>query len=226
VDVLEFLGEVGRVLLRVFIVIAPLLAWQWAALWGRSYRGRAGGLADPTVFAGMMVGIAILAVILPLEALTWDAIVSVGGFWDLDQMQFVKLARSMVVHGPGALLDTLIYDDERRDLQAWLALAFTLWAVRAVAVWIAGPPKGTNRFLLAEVATFLASVIGTVYLGPLVLWSINRLNFWLLLIVILLIQDYRYDEPPIFSRLVGAVSVARYRHRVFPPKAMPVPDPD
>jgi len=88
-DVLEILGEIGRVLLRVFIVIAPLLAWQWVALWTRPFRRRSGGLADPTVLAGMMVGVAILAVILPPEALTWDAIVTVGGFWDLGLMQFV-----------------------------------------------------------------------------------------------------------------------------------------
>jgi hypothetical protein len=225
-DVLEVLGETGRILLRVFIVIAPLLAWQWVALWGRPYRRRAGGLADPTVIAGAMVGIAILAVILPPETLTWDAIVSVGGFWDLGLTQFVELARSIVVHGPGALLSTLFYDDPQRDLRAWLSLAVTLWAIRVVAVWMAGLPSGTSRFLLAEATTFLASVGGTVYLGPLLLWSINRLNFWLLLVAVLLIQDYRYDEPPLFGRLVGAVNAARHRHRNLPSEAMPVPDPD
>jgi hypothetical protein len=225
-DVLEFLGDAGRFLLQVFIVIAPLLAWQWVALWGRPYRRRAGGLADPTVIAGGMIGIAILAVILPPDMLSWDAIVSIGGIWDLGLMQFVELARSFVVHGPGALLIMLFYDDQRRDLQAWLALAFTLWAVRALAVWLPGPPFGTSRFLLAELATFLASIIGTVYLGPLVLWSINRLNFWLLLVAVLLIQDYRYDEPPLFSRLVGAVNAVRHRRTALPSEAMPVPDPD
>jgi hypothetical protein len=225
-DVLDYLGAAGRLLLRVFIVIAPLLAWQWVALWARPYRRRSGGLADPTILAGIMAGIAVLAVILPPESLTWDAVVSVGGFWDLELMQFVELARNMVLHGPAALLTTLIVDDARRDLQAWLALACTIWAVRMLAVWLAGPPYGTGRFFLAEVATFIASALGTIYLGPLVLWSIDRLNFWLLLIAILLIQDYRYDDPPLFGRLVGAVSNARHRHRGLPTEAMPVPDPD
>jgi hypothetical protein len=225
-DVLDILGEIGRVLLRVFIVIAPLLAWQWVALWTRPFRRRGGGLADPTVLAGMMVGVAILAVILPLESLTWDAIVSVGGFWDLGLMQFVELARSMVIHGPGVLLATVLYDDPWRDLQAWLTLAVTLWAIRVVAVLLGGPPYGASRLLLAELATFLASALGTVYLGPLLLWSTNRLNFWLLLIAILLIQDFRYDEPPLFGRLVGAVNAVRHRHRPLPAEVMPVPDPD
>ena len=225
-DVLEILGEIGRVLLRVFIVIAPLLAWQWVALWTRPFRRRSGGLADPTVLAGMMVGVAILAVILPPEALTWDAIVTVGGFWDLGLMQFVELARSMVLHGPGVLLATVLYDDPWRDLQAWLTLAVTLWAIRVVAVLMGGPPYGPGRLLLAELATFLASALGTVYLGPLLLWSTNRLNFWLLLIAILLIQDFRYDEPPLFGRLVGAVNAVRHRHRPLPAEVMPVPDPD
>src|SRR5215468_10495718 len=101
-DVLDLLGEVGRVLLRIFIVIAPLLAWQFVALWARPWRRRGGGLTDPTIIAGMMTGIAILAVIMPPEALTWDAIVTVGGFWDLGLWQFIGLAREMVLNGPGA----------------------------------------------------------------------------------------------------------------------------
>jgi len=225
-DVLELLGDAGRILLRVFIVIAPLLAWQFVALWARPLRRRSGGLADPTIIAGMMVGVAILTVILPAEALTWDGIVQVGGFWDLDLWQFVELARGMVVNGPAALLTALVVDDARRDLQAWLALAMTLWLVRAIAVWLSGAPQGGLRLLLGEVATLVASIIGTVYLGPLVLWSVNRLNFWLLLIAVLLIQDYRYDEPPLLGRLVGAVHGMRRRHRAMVGEAMPVPDPD
>jgi len=228
VDVLEFLGEVGRVALRVFIVIAPLLAWQWVALWGRPYRRRAGGLADPTILAGMMLGVGMLAVILRPETLVWDAIVSVGGFWDLSLTEFVELARRMVVHAPGALLAALWFDDERRDLRAWLVLAVVLWWIRVAAIWLAGPPLGTARFLAAELATFFASAFATVYLGPLLFWSINRLNFWLFLIVILLIQDYRYDDPPLLGRLVGGIRLKQGAPpRPVPSEmALPVPDPD
>ena len=117
-------------------------------------------------------------------------------------------------------------DDARRDLQAWLGLAMTLWLVRAIAVLLSGPPQGGSRLLLGEIATLVSSIIGTVYLGPLLLWSLNRLNFWLLLIVILLIQDYRYDEPPLFGRLVGAVNGVRHRQRAMAIEAMPVPEAD
>ncbi len=225
-DILEFLGEAARLLLRAFIVIAPLLAWQWVALWARPYRRRAGGLADPTVLAGIMVGFAVLAVMMPPEALSWDAIADVGGFWDLRLGEFIALARGMVLHGPGILLDTLLYDDPRRDLRAWLALATVLWLVRVVGVWMAGPPHGSVRFLLAELVTFVASVFGTVYLGPLVLWSINELNFWLALVAVLLIQDYRYDEPPLFGRLVGGVASFRRPAADAPSEIMPVSDHD
>jgi hypothetical protein len=225
-DVLETLGDIGRVTLRLFIVIAPLLAWQWVALWARPDRRRAGGLADPTIVAGMMVGFAVLYVILPTQWLNWDAIVDLGGLWDLSLPEFVDLARSMVLHGPGALLWTLLHDDPQRDLHAWLALAAVIWLIRVVAVWLTGPPHGGARLLLAELATFVASVLGTVYLGPLVLWSINQLNFWLILVVILLIQDYRYDDPPLFGRLVGGVREIRIRRQAAPGEIMPVPDPD
>jgi len=228
-DVLAFLGEVGRLALPVFIVIAPLLAWQWIALWARPYRRRPDGLTDPTIIAGMMVGIGMLAVILRPETLSWGAIVSVGGFWDLSVGEFAELARSMMIHGPGALFAALQFDDERRDLEAWLVLAIVLWWIRMIAVWLTGPPRGTVRFLAAELVTFLASAFGTVYLGPLLFWSINRLNFWLILIAILLIQDYRYDDPPLFGRLVGGTRLNRHappRPGSGPEMAMPVPDPD
>jgi hypothetical protein len=225
-DVLEFLGDASRVLLRTFVVMAPLLAWQWVALWSRPYRGRGAGLADPTIIAGMMIGVAVLAVIMQPETLTWDAIVAVGGFWDLTLMQFIALARGMVLHGPHALLVTLVYDDARRNLHAWVALAVTIWLVRVIAVWLRRPPLGPSRLVLGEIATLVASVVGTIYLGPLLFWSINELNFWLLLVGILLIQDYRYDEPPLSERLLGAVNTFRHRRHNAPPEIMPVPDPD
>jgi hypothetical protein len=225
-DVFNLLGDLGRILLRTFVVIAPLLAWQFVALWARPWRRRAGGLADPTIIAGMMTGIGILLVILPPESLTWNAIVSVGGFWDLGLWEFADLARGMMVSGPFALLGALVQDDPARDLQAWLGLAMLLWLVRVIAVWLSGPIEGGSRLLIGETATFVASVLGTIYLGPLLLWSINRLNFWLLLIAVLLIQDYRYDEPPLFGRLVGAVNGVRRRQRAMVAEAMPVPDPD
>jgi hypothetical protein len=225
-DIFDLLGDAGRIMLRTFIVAAPLLAWQFVALWARPLRRKSGGLADPTIIAGMMVGVATLAVILPSGALTWDGVVMVGGYWDMSLGQFMDLAHGMVVNGPVALLTVLAVDDARRDLQAWLALAMTLWLVRVIAVWLSGPPQGGSRLLLGEVAALVASIIGTVYLGPLLLWSLNRLNFWLLLIVILLIQDYRYDEPPLFGRLVGAVNGVRHRPRTVAIEAMPVPEAD
>jgi hypothetical protein len=225
-DVLELLGDAARVLLRVFIIIAPLLAWQFVALWARPWRRRGGGLSDPTIIAGIMVGVAILAVILPPEALTWNAIVTAGGFWDLDLWQFADLARGLVISGPGALLSTLLHDDALRDLQAWLTLALTLWLVRVIAVWLSGPLRSGGRLLAGELATLFASILGTVYLGTLVLWSIDQLNFWLLLIAVLLIQDYRYDEPPLFGRLVGAVNGGRNRRRPLVTEVMPVSDAD
>jgi hypothetical protein len=225
-DVLEFLGEAGRFLLRGLIIIAPLLVWQWVALWSRPFRRRAGGLADPTIIAGMMVGFAMLIVIIPPEALDWDAIVDVGGYWDLSLSDFMDLSRGMVLQAPGALWTVVMYDDPRRDLRAWIALAGMLWLIRVAGVWMTSRRLNGPRFLLAELATFAASALGTVYLGPLLLWSINELNFWLALVLVLLIQDYRYDEPPLFGRLVGGVASLHRPRREAPSEIMPMPDRD
>src|SRR5579859_3824074 len=103
-DVLETLGHIGRFLARAFLIIATLLAWQWVTVYGRRYRRRAGGLADPTVIAGMVAGLAVLSVLLPWQVLNWNAIVPVGGFWDLNLGEFFDLTRAMALHGPSALL--------------------------------------------------------------------------------------------------------------------------
>lgn len=225
-DVLAILGDAARIALRVFIVLAPLLAWQFVVLWWRPFRRRGGGLLDPTIIAGMMLGVAMLAVLLPAGVLTWDAIVTVNGFWDLHTNEFIPLARDMLANGPGALIEAMRVDDVRGNLETWVSAAMGLWLLRLIVVWLSGPPLGNTRFLVAELATLVASALGTVYLGPLLLWSANRLNFWLFLVLVLLIQDLRYDEPPLFSRLLGGLRWKPHHHRPHPGMGMPVPDPD
>ena len=52
----------------------------------------------------------------------------------------------------------------------------------------------------------------SVHAGALGVWLINRLNFWLFLVVILLIQDQRYYDPPLLRRLARWVAGLAGRH--------------
>jgi hypothetical protein len=220
-DVLAFLGETGRLLLRVLVVIAPLLVWQWTFTQTRVYRDGTGPAAL-TVVASSMVGLAALTALLPDTTMTWDAIVAPGGFWDLSLPEFLWLAAGIARRALPNLLATLQFDDDRSNFQAWLAAAFALWFLRmAIGLLVVGPPGRGRRFLIHEFVTFVVGVFGAIYAGPLLLWSINRLNFWLLLVAIVLIQDCRYDEPPLVLRLAARLTQLQHRHHHLPDASSP-----
>ena len=204
-DLLAFIGGAGRWLLRALLVIAPLLAWQWTITLGQPYRAKTGAIG-PTLVASTMVGLGALVALLPGTTLTWDAIVTSGGFWDLTVPEFLAVSVDIVRQALPALLATLRFDDERRNVQSWIAAALALWFIRLAIGLIAGPPRGGSQFLLAEIAGFVIGVFATIYAGPLLMWSVNRLNFWIFLVLILLIQDFRYCDPPLTVRLLGRLT--------------------
>ncbi|MGE0225524.1 MAG: hypothetical protein AB7F35_23965 [Acetobacteraceae bacterium] len=200
-DVIELLGDAGRILFQVLAVVLPLLAWQWIVHMGRPARGTE-AIIDATVVSGGMVGLAAIPYIIPPMALGWDAVVTPNGVWDLTLGEFYARVVRYASAALPDLISGLLYDDQRKDLLVWLSLALTIWALRIVVALVGRGTRPAMRLLGAEVMTFAASVYGVVYLGPLLLWSVNRLNFWLLLVMILLIQDHRHNEPPVVSRLV------------------------
>lgn len=218
-DVAAFMGEAGHLLLRVLLVIAPLLVWQWTIALGQPYRASAGPVGL-TVAASTMVGLAALAALMPQATLTWDAIVPHGGFWDLTLAEFLSLSFDIMRRAMPALLATLQFDDDQSNFQNWLAMAIALWLIRLAVGLIARPARGGWRFLGTDLASFIVGVFATIYAGPLLLWSVNRLNFWLFLLLILLIQDCRYDEPPLVFRLAGRLTRMPYRRERLP-ESMP-----
>src|SRR6185312_3609305 len=192
-----------------------LLAWQWTIGLAAHYRANAGPVGL-TVAASVMVGIGALAALLPGATLTWDAIIAPGGFWDLTLWEFMSLSIDIARRAIPTLLATLQFDDERRNFQAWIAAALALWFVRMAIGLIAAPRHRGGRFLIAELATFAVGVFGAIYTGPLLLWSVNRLNFWLFLLLVLFIQDWRYDEPPLVVRLAARLTGRARRHQPLP----------
>lgn len=209
-DLLELFGWIARGI----VIVAPFLIWRWILRLTRVRRGRPGP-AGLTVLASIMVGIAAAVAVLADTAPSWDSIVTVGGFWDRPLSEFSTLAIGLIRRAIPKLVAVLRLDDARRDYRVWLALALAIWGARIFMGMFRQPRQGAFRFLVAEAIAFAAGVAATIYLGPLLLWSVNRLNFWLLLAAILIVQDCRYGHPSHTYRMVEWITgrVSRWRPR-------------
>jgi hypothetical protein len=216
-DVLAFLGEAGLLSLRVLLLIAPLLVWQWTFALARPWRAKAGP-AGLTLAASVVAGLSAFAAVLPSAALTWDGIVAPGGYWDLDLAGFLQRSADLAGDAVPALLDIFGSDDERRNFQVCIGLSVALWLIRLIAVLMTRPPRVEEAaFLAAEMTSFFIGSFAALYAFALLLWSVNRLNFWLFLVLILLIQDFRYREPPLVCRLTRWLGGLPRRNYHVPP---------
>jgi hypothetical protein len=202
-DVIDVLGNLGRVLLSGLIVVLPLVAWQWVVLSSRHWRGTF-GLLDATLIAGAMIGIAALVDVIPAGTLNFDAVVAPGGVWDLSATGFLRRAAAMAARGVPAMADRLVSHDAERDLRVWLSLAGAVWLLRLSAGLLRAGVAGAGLFLLTETVTFVVSIYGAIYAGLLLIWLFNQLNVWWLLLLIVLLQDFRNNDPPYFARLPAA----------------------
>jgi hypothetical protein len=202
-DVIDVLGSVGRVLLSGLIVALPLAAWQWVVLSSRHWRGTF-GLLDPTLIAGVMLGFAALVVVIPAGTLSFEAVVAPGGVWDLPVIGFMRRAAALAARAVPAMSDLLRYDDTQRDLRVWLSLAFAIWLLRLAAGLVAVSVARAGVFLLFEIATFVVSFFGSFYAGLLLIWLLNQLNVWWLVLLLALLQDFRNNDPPWLARLTAA----------------------
>ena len=214
----DILGDIAHLLLRALLIASPLLVWHWIVLLSRRDRGT-NGIADATIISGVMVGVAALVYLIPGMALTWDAIARPNGVWDLTQGEFEYRALRFAIRAVPELIEALYDTETRHDLAVWLTLAGAIWLIRIAISLSLRRGRAAGRFLIAECVVFATSLYGTVYLGPLLIWSLNQLNFWAFLLLILLIQDWRHNEPPLVPRLASTLSGVA---RAYRPPANPV----
>jgi hypothetical protein len=211
-DMLAWMGEAGIFLLRAILVVAPLLVWRWTIAFTSPYRCGTGSVW-PTLAASAMAGLGALAAVMPHTMLTWDAIVSPGGFWDLTLPEFLPVAAGLVRRSLPALSEVPRSDNARSLFIGWIAGILVIWGARlAVGLLAVRARNARLRFLTAELVCFVVGMSSTIYAGTLLAWLVNRLNFWLFLVVILLIQDYRYGHPPLAWRLTGWLTMTPRRH--------------
>ncbi len=208
-DLLDLLGEAAYYLFRALLVATPLLIWQWAVQFSRAVRGGSGS-GDATVASGAMIGLATLPLLIPPMALTWDGIVTPNGVWDLTLAEFMERALRYETRAVAELAAAMLWDDDRVNLIAWCGLALLIWGLRIGTAVAQRRGHRLRGLLITELAVFITSLHGLIYLATLTLWSINQLNFWVILVAILLIQDFRHNEPPFLPRILSALSGRRH----------------
>lgn len=200
-DVLELLSSAASYAIGPLLIIVPLLLYRWvtdsAAHWDLY-----GGLReDNATLAGLLLGICLVAATpLPGQPLTFDSVFNRGGPWDFHLEAFGSLVLDRMEVAPAYLLDRLLLDDDRLNLTLGVAMAAALLAGRA-AVGIAQQgwwhSVATIAMDLTVAALTAALVLYAVILG---LWLCNRLNFWLFLVGLVMIQEYRYNMLGLFPR--------------------------
>lgn len=207
-DLLDLLGESAFHLFRAIILAAPLLVWHWTLRLTRLPR-MANGLADGTVIAAAMIGLAALALLVPPLALTWDAIMRPGGAWDLSLVAFLDRALRYLTRAVPTLLQGVVTGDDRANVLAWCGVALLVWVLRVAALLLSGQIHVRRRLLAAEAVVFAVTVHTVIYLGLLILWAINQLNFWVILVLLLLLQDYRHNHPPVLRLVLNTLTGGR-----------------
>lgn len=200
-DVLELLSSAASYAVGPLLIIVPLLAYRWVTDTAAHWEPYGGFREDNATLAGLLLGVCLVAATpLPGQPLTFDSIFNRGGPWDFGLQDFGALVLDRMGAAPGLLLDRLVLDDERLNLLLGVAMALALLGGRAVVgilqqgAWLSAVTIAMDLFVAAMTAAL------TLYATILGLWLCNRLNFWLFLVGIVMMQEYRYNMIGLFPR--------------------------
>ncbi|WP_448191837.1 hypothetical protein [Azospirillum sp. sgz301742] len=216
-DVLEHLSAALSAAIGPLLIVIPLLLYRWVtdtAAHSEPYGPRR---VDNATLAGLIVGVCLIAVTpLPGEPLSVDSIFMAGGPWDIRLGQFGALVIDRLDAAPWFLIERLSLDDERLNLTLGVGVAMALLLVRAATGFAHhGWRLSLQEIALDLVITTLTAALA-LYAAVLTLWLCNRLNFWLFLVAILMIQEYRYNVVGVFPK---------HRHFRLPRARLPLEAP-
>jgi hypothetical protein len=200
-DVLDFLSSAASYAIGPLLIIGPMLLYRWVTDTAAHWDLYGGFREDNATLAGLLLGVCLVAATpLPGQPLSFDSVFNRGGPWDFHLEAFGSLVIDRMEAAPGSLLDRLILDDDRLNLTLGVAMAAALLAGRAIAgvVWQGWWPSVATIAMDLTVAALTAAL--TLYGAILGLWLCNRLNFWLFLVAIVMIQEYRYNMFGLFPR--------------------------
>ncbi|PWC31254.1 hypothetical protein [Azospirillum sp. TSO35-2] len=200
-DVLEFLTTSGPLALVPLLVIAPLLFYRWvvdAAGHWEVYGRRRVAVVE---MAGVLIGVCFIATTpLPGGALSLDGLFASGGPWDIDAVTFRTIVVERLWEAPDSLADRIARDDQRLNLTLGLGIALALLLGRQAAGFASLHWRPAVVSVAIDLIIASLTAVTTLYTALLLLWMLNRLNFWVLAVAILAIQEYRYNVLGLFHR--------------------------
>jgi hypothetical protein len=145
-----------------------------------------------TVTAGLILGVGLLAAIARPEYYLLEQVLRVGGPWDLSLGEFLRHRVSPLQLNLGAVIDTLRFADPRRNLAVLFLTPATLAAVMVLACYRFWPPLAATISALVSLGAIVIVAYVVFYLACGVLWLANLLNFWALLVILVLYQWRRH----------------------------------
>lgn len=200
-DVLNLLSSAASDAVGVLLIVVPLLLYRWLTDSVAHWPPYGAMRKDKAAIAGFLLGVCLVAVTpLPGQPLSVDSIFNRGGPWDFEMDAFGDLVFDRMVAAPGLLLDRLILDDERLNLTLGVTAAAALLAGHAIGGFFRLRWRQAVATVVFDQIVAAMTAILTLYAVMLALWLCNRLNFWIFLVGILAIQEYRYNLFGLFPR--------------------------
>jgi len=141
-----------------------------------------------TVTAGLILGVGLLAVVARPEYYYLEQVLRVGGPWDLSLGEFLRYRVSPLRLDVGAVIDELRFDDPRRNLAVLFLAPAILALVMVVACYRYWQPLAATTCALVSLGAIVIVAYVVFYLACGALWMANLLNFWALLVILVLYQ--------------------------------------
>jgi hypothetical protein len=145
-----------------------------------------------TVTAGLILGVGLLAAVARPEYYLLEQVLRTGGPWDLSLGEFLRYRVSPVQLDVEAVVDTLRFDDPRRNLAVLFVTPAILAAVMVVACYRFWQPLAATSCALVSLGAIVIVAYVVFYLACGALWLANLLNFWALLVILALYQWRRH----------------------------------
>jgi len=145
-----------------------------------------------TVTAGLILGVGVLTAVARPDHYLLEQVLRVGGPWDLSIGEFLRYRVNPLRLDVGAVIDALRFDDPRGNLAILFATPAILAAAMVLACYGYWQPLAATTCALVSLGAIVIIAYVVFYLVCGALWTANLLNFWALLIIMLLYQWRRH----------------------------------
>lgn len=201
-DILNAASLLLDLLIGPLMIAVPLLLFRWgidAAAYSEPYGH---WRVNNATIAGVIVGVCLLiATPLPGMPLSVMSLFATTSPWAMPAPDFAAMALDRMLVAPHAMIDELLDGDSRSNMAIALLVAGGLVMGRALVDTLREFDwPMTIATLMIDMFIMALTAMMLFYAAILGLWLCNRMNFWVLLVVVLLIQEYRYNVLRLFPR--------------------------